>query len=229
MKRGQAPVLRAALIVLCTFATRPAGAADPKAEIRPALGHATASPVPDDVAVPSPAALTTPTPPPAAVDAMIERGAYLARIGGCNDCHTPLVPGPNGPEPDVGRMLSGHPEGLSMPPPPALPAGPWTALASSTGTAFAGPWGVSFAANLTPDQETGIGAWTEKTFVAAMRSGRHRGSERPILPPMPWRNVARLTDDDLRSLHRYLTSLPPVRNRVPAALPAAPPAATAKP
>ncbi|MBY0279196.1 diheme cytochrome c-553 [Candidatus Binatia bacterium] len=177
--------------------------------------------MPDDLALPSPAAVVTPAPPAAAVDAMIERGAYLARIGGCNDCHTPLVPGTAGPEPDMDRMLSGHPESLAMPSPPALPDGPWNSLASATNTAFAGPWGVSYASNLTPDKDTGIGSWSEKTFVDAMRSGRHRGDGRPILPPMPWRNVARLTDDDLRSLHRYLTSIPPVRNRVPDSVPAA--------
>lgn len=152
---------------------------------------------------------------------MIERGAYLAWIGGCNDCHTPLKQGPNGSEPDVDRMLSGHPEAVQMPPPPTLPAGPWTTLASATNTAFAGPWGVSFATNLTPDRDTGIGAWSEKVFVEAMRTGRHRATERPILPPMPWRNVARLTDDDLRSLYRYLASIPPIVNRVPEPLIAA--------
>ena len=200
------------LVLLAAGASQ---AAQPKAEIPPVLGHTTSSPVPEDVAAPSPSAATTPTPPPAAVEAMIERGAYLARIGGCNDCHTPLKNGPDGPEPDVDRMLSGHPEAVRMPPPPALPAGPWASLASTTNTAFSGPWGVSYATNLTPDRDTGIGGWTEKVFVESMRTGRHRGTERPILPPMPWRNVARLTDDDLRSLYRYLASIPPIVNRVP--------------
>ena len=224
MEYCQALVVRTIAATLIVLGTDPARAAEPKAEIKPALGHATASPVPPDVAAPTPAAVVTPTPPPAAVEGMIERGAYLAWIGGCHDCHTPLKLGPNGPEPDMERMLSGHPEDLKMPPPPVLPAGPWSTLAASTNTAFAGPWGVSYATNLTPDADTGMGAWTEKIFVETMRSGRHRGAARPILPPMPWRNIARLNDDDLRSLYRYLTSVPPVRNRVPDAVPAAPPA-----
>lgn len=227
MKSCQVLVVRAALAVLVPLASRPAPAAEPKAEIKPALGQTAASPVPENVAAPSPLAAATPTPPPAAVEGMIERGAYLARIGGCNDCHTPLKAGPNGPEPDTDRLLSGHPESLKMPPPPALPAGPWTGLAAATNTAFAGPWGVSYATNLTPDEDTGMGAWTEKIFVDTMRSGRHWGAARPILPPMPWRNVARLGDDDLRSLYRYLTNIPPIANRVPDAVLA--PSAAAKP
>src|SRR5262245_65827990 len=39
-----------------------------------------------------------------------KRGEYLVKIMGCNDCHTPWQLGPNGPEPDMSRMLSGHPE-----------------------------------------------------------------------------------------------------------------------
>jgi len=102
-----------------------------------------------------------------------------------------------------------------MPPPPKLPEGPWNSLASATNTAFAGPWGVSYASNLTPDKDTGMGAWTERIFVETMRTGKHRGDARPILPPMPWPNVARLTDDDLGSMYRYLTSIPAIKNRVP--------------
>jgi hypothetical protein len=222
MDARQVTITGIALVILVLADATTSRAAEPKAEITPALGHTTSSPVPADVAAPSPSGATTPTPPPAAVEAMIERGAYLARIGGCNDCHTPLKQGPKGSEADVERMLSGHPEDVRMPSPPALPPGPWTSLASATNTAFAGPWGVSYATNLTPDRDTGIGGWTEKVFVESMRAGRHRGTERPILPPMPWRNVARLSDDDLRSLYRYLASIPPIANRVPDAVLAAP-------
>jgi hypothetical protein len=83
-------------------------------------------------------------------------------------------------------------------------------------TAFAGPWGVSFTANLTPDPETGLGRWTEEMFLATIRSGRHEGKGRPLLPPMPLPVVRALTDSDVRDLFAYLQSLPPVRNRVPA-------------
>ena len=49
----------------------------------------------------------------------LARGKYLVTVAGCNDCHTPWVMGPKGPEPDMTRMLSGHPESDKLPPPPA--------------------------------------------------------------------------------------------------------------
>jgi hypothetical protein len=82
-------------------------------------------------------------------------------------------------------------------------------------TACVGPWGVTCSANLTPDQNTGLGLWTEEMFIAAMRTGKHMGAGRPIMPPMPWFSVAELTDDDLRAVFAYLRSLPPVKNAVP--------------
>lgn len=144
----------------------------------------------------------------------VARGRYLVKIMGCNDCHTPWHLGPNGPEPDMSRELSGHPEDLAVTAPPAL-GGAWQWAGAGTNTAFAGPWGVSFTANLTPDPETGLGRWTPETFVAAIRSGRHEGQGRPILPPMPWPMYRNATDADLRAVFAYLQSIPKVRNRVP--------------
>ncbi len=118
-----------------------------------------------------------------ATDDQVARGKYLVTIAGCNDCHTPLKMGANGPEPDMSRMLSGHPQSLEMPPAPA-PQDPWAFAAAVTNTAWAGPWGVSFTANLTPDRETGLGKWTLRNFVETIRTGRHLGRGRAILPPM---------------------------------------------
>ena len=147
--------------------------------------------------------------------ARIERGAHLVKTMGCNDCHTPWQMGPQGPEPDMTRSLTGHPADQVMPPAPKLPPGPWIATVSATNTAWAGPWGVSFTMNLTPDPDTGLGKWTEDIFIATMRTGRHEGKGRPILPPMPYWMIAALSDDDIKSLFAYLQSLPPVKNRVP--------------
>ena len=155
---------------------------------------------------------STATPPNAA---RIERGAYLVKTMGCHDCHTPWKMGPNGPEQDMSRALTGHPQDLVLPPAPVLPPGPWTWVAAGTNTAFAGPWGVSFTMNLTPDPETGLGSWTEEMFIQAMRTGRHEGKGRPIKPPMPYFVVANLNDEDIKSLFAYLQSLKPVRNRIP--------------
>jgi hypothetical protein len=88
-------------------------------------------------------------------------------------------------------------------------------MATATNTAFAGPWGVSFTMNLTPDPETGLGKWTEEMFINALKTGRHEGKGRPILPPMPWPMIGKLDEGDLKALFTYLQSLPPVRNRVP--------------
>jgi hypothetical protein len=35
------------------------------------------------------------------------------------------------------------------------------------------------------DPETGLGTWSEDMFIAALKTGRHEGKGRPILPPMP--------------------------------------------
>jgi hypothetical protein len=106
----------------------------------------------------------------------IERGRYLVTAVGCNDCHTPLKMTEHGPQPDRTRMLSGHPSSLKVARPPQLKPGSWAWIGSETNTAFAGPWGVSYAANLTPDQNSGLGIWTEDMFVRALRTGRHMGS-----------------------------------------------------
>ena len=148
--------------------------------------------------------------------ARIDRGAYLVQIMGCNHCHTPWKIGPRGAEPDMTRALTGHPSDVPISSAPTPAAGPWMWNGAATNTAFAGPWGVSFAANLTPDPETGLGKWTEEMFIATMKTGRHQGKGRQVLPPMPVENLAALSDQDIRDLFTYLQSLVPVRNRVPA-------------
>ena len=154
----------------------------------------------------------------------VQRGEFLVRGFGCHDCHSPKVPGPNGKMvPDPKRLLSGHPEGAPYPTwRPADLTGRNTYMsADPMRTAWAGPWGVSFAANLTPDVETGLGEWTEEMFIQTIRTGKHQGqpTDREILPPMPWGNLSHGTlgssDADLKAIWAYLRSLPPVKNRVP--------------
>jgi mono/diheme cytochrome c family protein len=157
----------------------------------------------------------------AAGDARVERGRFMVTLGGCHDCHTPVKVGADGPEPDLGRMLSGHPQEIVLPPAPELPPGPWVATVAGTMTAWSGPWGTSFTANLTPDDETGLGRWTEQEFVAALKTGRHQGRGREILPPMPWQNLAQLPEEELGAIYAYLRTIPPVTNRVPAPIPPA--------
>ena len=121
----------------------------------------------------------------------LQRGEYLSNVMGCNDCHTP---GAIYGAPDFERRLAGSEIG------------------------WQGPWGVSYAANLTPDPETGLGTWTNVEIERALRSGvRKDGS--PILPPMPWPNMAGMTADDMASLIAYLKSIPPVKHKVPERVP----------
>ena len=152
-------------------------------------------------------------------DAQVKRGQYLVTIGSCHDCHTPLSKGPDGPEPDMKRALSGHPQEIAIKAPAKL-AEPWTAAASSTLTAWSGPWGVSFSANLTPDKYTGVlEGFTEQQFIQTLRTGRHQGQGRRILPPMPWQLIGQMTDDDLKAVFAYLRQIPAVRNKVPDPIP----------
>jgi mono/diheme cytochrome c family protein len=151
----------------------------------------------------------------------VERGKYLTRVGGCNDCHTPKVVTPAGPEADMKRELSGHPadDKLAAVPNGLIAPDKYLTIVNNHLTAWVGPWGASFAMNLTPDKETGLGSWTEQMFIDAIRMGKHQGTGRPILPPMPYYWYREMTDEDLKAVFAYLMSLPPIRNPVPEPLP----------
>ena len=155
--------------------------------------------------------------------AQVKRGEYLVTIGGCNDCHTPWIMSKElgHPVPDKSRALSGHPRDFKIEKQARLEGDRWGYAGAATNTAFSGPWGVSFAANLTPDRNTGIGIWTPEIFRETIRKGRHWGVARPLLPPMPWFNYRHMSDDDLNAVFAYLRTLKPVENEVPQPLPPA--------
>ena len=121
----------------------------------------------------------------------IELGRRLTVVTGCIDCHTP---GTMYGAPDMSRNLSGSELG-------------WT-----------GPWGTTYPSNLTPDMETGLGAWTEEQLVTAFRTGK-RPDGSPVLPPMPWPSFAQLTDEEAYAIAAYLKSIPPVKHAKVATLP----------
>jgi hypothetical protein len=152
-----------------------------------------------------------------AAQSAVDRGKYLVTVQDCNGCHTPFTASG---QPDMTRMLSGHPENVRVTAAPRIsPGDQWLVAINATNTAWSGPWGVSFTTNLTPDRLTGIGGWTERTFIAAIRQGKKGGLGRDLLPPMPWRMYANLTDDDLAAIFAYLRTIPAIRNQVPNALP----------
>ena len=123
--------------------------------------------------------------PAAAQSDPVARGRYLVEtIGACGNCHTPK--GPQGDLP--GMHLAG---GM------VLEEAPFRALAS----------------NITPDRETGIGAWTDAQVARAIREGI-RPDGRVIGPPMPIELYRGISDADLAAMVAYLRTVPPVRNAV---------------
>jgi mono/diheme cytochrome c family protein len=75
------------------------------------------------------------------------------------------------------------------------------------------PFGNILGANITPDRDTGIGAWTDEQFIRAMTQGRAPHGVR-LYPAMPYPAYAKMTRYDLIALRAYLNTLPPVHNRV---------------
>ena len=119
----------------------------------------------------------------------LERGRYLVNAMLCPLCHTPISP-------DTGAYD--------------------TALFLAGGMRVAAyPWGVSYSRNLTPDSETGLGAWSEEAIVNAVTRGVSRGGRRLDAMAMPWPWFSRLSPADARAIAVYLRSLPPIRNPVP--------------
>jgi mono/diheme cytochrome c family protein len=117
----------------------------------------------------------------------LDRGNYLMNsIVACGNCHTPQTP--QGPA--QGKELAG-------------------------GTKFdeGGPF-VSYASNITPDPETGIGKWTDRELIIAIREGK-RPDGTTIGPPMPIPLYRSLSDEDVHAIVAYIRSVPPVVNKVP--------------
>jgi mono/diheme cytochrome c family protein len=71
--------------------------------------------------------------------------------------------------------------------------------------------------NLTADLDTGLGRWSDEQIAAALRNGRSGGRVLTIMD-MPWVYFHALHDDDATAIARYLKTLSPVRNRIPAPL-----------
>ena len=122
--------------------------------------------------------------------ARLERGRYLVEGAlACFRCHSDRDWSQPGAPPVAGKAGAGH-------------------IFQETHQ----PWLV--APNLTPDRETGAGAWTDDMLARAIREGiGHDG--RPLHAVMPYRIYADLSDEDLASIIVYLRSIPPVRNPLP--------------
>lgn len=121
-------------------------------------------------------------------DAQIARGDYLARIMDCTGCHTPgVMMG----QPDMARYLGGGDVGFHLP-----------------------GLGIFWPPNLTPDEATGLGAWSTDDIVRAVRTGETPDG-RILAPIMPYHSYVALNDEDAMALAIYLKSLPALSNQVP--------------
>jgi hypothetical protein len=143
--------------------------------------------------------LDAPSPPAGSVAPesreAVARGEYLVELLGCGSCHTD---GALIGEPRSDRVLAG----------------------SRTGIAYSNPLGyrypgVVFPPNITPDDETGIGLWTDQQLALAIRAGLGRHWGRQIMV-MPWPGYAAMSNDDVYAMIGYLRNIPPVHHQVPA-------------
>jgi mono/diheme cytochrome c family protein len=117
------------------------------------------------------------------------RGAYLVNsVMGCTDCHTPVDPSTGAPI--MEKYLAGR-------------------------QPYEGPWGIVYGGNITPDENTGIGSWTEEEIKRAVTTGVNKEGRRLIL--MPWYDYAALTPEDADAVAFYLKNgLQAVENEIPA-------------
>jgi nicotinate dehydrogenase subunit B len=76
------------------------------------------------------------------------------------------------------------------------------------------PFGIIYSTNITPDPETGIGAWSYPAFERAMREGIHRDGKH-LYPAFPYNHFAKTTDADLQALYAYLMAQPAVKSASP--------------
>ena len=125
----------------------------------------------------------------------VTRGKYLVELLGCGSCHTDgaLVGLPN----DRLRLAGSH-----------------------IGIAYSDPLrqkhpGVVYPANLTPDQDTGLGKWSDVEIMRMITEGVDKHGRRK-LAIMPWPAYTRLAAKDAGAIIAYLRSLSPVEHRVPA-------------
>lgn len=152
----------------------------------------------------------------------VERGKRLVELGGCTQCHTPKIKTTLGYKPDKDRFLSGYPADKPLPDLPyaEIIAGETEkSFYTTDATIWVGRWGVSFAPNLTPDVETGIGDMSEEDFIEIFRNKEHFSQENPLITPMPVNVYSKLTFFELRSIYIYLQTLEPISNEVPKRIP----------
>lgn len=118
-------------------------------------------------------------------------GKYLVSVAACTECHTPMEKG----EPLPGMDFAG-------------------------GAEFNLPFGLVRSANITPDEETGIGSWDRREFIGRFKAfADSTASNRPVNQGdfntiMPWIPYSGMTEDDLGAIYAHLRTQKPVEHRV---------------
>lgn len=120
-----------------------------------------------------------------------EYGKYLTALCGCIECHSPS---------EKGELIKGKEYG--------------------GGTEFIFPGGIVRTANISPDENTGIGKWTKEQFVARFKSFSPDSSEMRSVSedefntPMAWSLLSGMNTEDLEAIYEYLRTQPAVNNKV---------------
>jgi len=133
----------------------------------------------------------TPQPEPDTAN-IYEYGKYLANAASCTECHTKKVKG----EPVAGMEFAG---GFEFPFPDKS---------------------VVRTANITPDEETGIGAWSQTDFIVKFKyydtpqAKTLKAEDIGYQSMMPWVMYAGMTERDLGAIYKYLRTVKPVNNHV---------------
>ena len=125
-------------------------------------------------------------------DNVLDYGKYLVNAAACAECHTNAI---------KGKKVEG--------------------VDYAGGREFVFPQGKKIvSANITPDNETGLGYWTEATFVNKFKSFSDRSKLQDYKSPkdyqsiMPWSMYAGLDTTDLKAMFAYLQTLKPIKNKV---------------
>lgn len=152
----------------------------------------------------------------------VERGKRLVELGGCSQCHTPKIRTTLGYKPDKDRYLSGYPADTPLPDLPyaeIIAGEAENKFYTTDATIWVGRWGVSFAPNLTPDPETGIGSLTEEDFIQIFKGNKHFAQGEQVTSPMPVKAYSQLSYFELKSIFVYLQTIEPISNEVPKRIP----------
>ncbi len=138
---------------------------------------------------------------------VLEQGRYIATIAGCTSCHTPDQAEYQNPQ----TLTIDQIKTLAFDGNDAIETDKFLA----GGRAFdLGPAGVVFTRNLTPDETTGIGTWTDEQVKIAIKTGLNAKGE-TLFPVMPYHVYNGMADSDLAAVVAFLRSVNSVSNIVP--------------